>query len=182
MFVKDFKYLSQLYILRATLERPLAFPVFIRFMAHHICSNSTSSPHCTPYLISIDGITQFIFNIHQLFHTLLPDFLLIIHIYFYHLTYICKKTNPNNIFLILSLLFGNSKLLMTITTQINFLHCLPRFLIHSHIYYSLGIFFCLIIFLPVFLILTLFPNPKKQPLSTYIYIHLFLIGIHSMQG
>ena len=37
---------------------------------------------------------------------------------------------------------------------------LPSFLIHSHIYYSLGIFLFLSGFLPIFLILTLFLNPK----------------------
>ena len=100
-----------------------------------------SSPHCTLYLTSISAIILFFFNIYQLFHMLLLDFLLIIYTYFHRPTFIFKTTNPNNAPLLPSPLLGNSKQLTTITTQINFLHRLPSFLIHSHIYYSLSIFF-----------------------------------------
>ena len=113
-----------------------------------------NSTDCTCYLTSNNAITPFTCNIHQLFNMLLLDCLLIIP------TFIFKKTSPNNIFLLPNPLFGNSKELMTIKTRINLLCCLSSFLIHSHIYYSFNAFLCLIMFLPIFLIQTLFPNPK----------------------
>ena len=99
---------------------------------------------------------------------LLPDFFSIIHTHFHRPTFTFKTTNPNNIFLLPSPLFGYSKELTTITTRINLLHRLLSFLIHSHIYYSLSIFFCLAIFLPIFLIPTLFP-PGSQFLSEFYF-------------
>ena len=103
---------------------------------------------------------------------------MIIHTYFHCPTFIFKTTNPNNIFLFHNPLFGNSKQLTAITTKINLLHCPSSFLIHSHTYYSLSIFFGLTIFLPIFLILTLFPNPKQLSLSTHSHIYIFILPSH----
>ena len=130
----------------------------------------------------INAITPFIFNIHQPFHMLLLDFLSIIHTYFYRATFVFKTTNPNNIFLLHNLLFGNSKQLPTILTRINLLHHLSSFLILSHTYYPLSIFFCLTIFFPISLIPTLFPNPKYFLLSTHSDIHIVIPPRFKMSG
>ena len=53
--------------------------------------------------------------------------------HFHHPIFIFKTTNCNNIFLLPKPLFGNSKQLAAIPTQINLLHCLLSFLIHGHI-------------------------------------------------
>ena len=109
MLVKDFKLLSppNLNISRATPDGLVAFLIFIQFIAHR--TSSTSFLLTAPStLLCINAITPFIFNIHQLFHMLLPDFLSIIHIYFHRPTFIFKTTNPNNISLIPSPLLGNS--------------------------------------------------------------------------
>ena len=80
MFVQDFKHLSPLPLnnYTATPEGPLAFPDFHTIRCTPPPFN-LSSPRCTLYLTSINAITPFIFNIHQLFYMLLPDFLSIIH-------------------------------------------------------------------------------------------------------
>ena len=134
MFVKDFKHLSPPAL--KILSQPRGSNCFPDFHTIHCTPHlfNLNSPHCTLYLTSINAITPFIFNIHQLFHMLLSDFLSIIHTYFYHHTFIFNTSNPKNIFLLLNPLFGNSKHLTTITTRINLLHCISSFLIHNHIY------------------------------------------------
>ena len=119
MFVKDFKHLSPpiLNNSAAIPEGPLTFPDFhtIHCTTHLF---NLISPHCTLFLTSINAIILFIFNIHQLFHMLLPNFLSIIHTYFHRPTFIFKTTNSNN-FLLPNPLFGNSKQLTTIAVRIS---------------------------------------------------------------
>ena len=85
-----------------------------------------NSPHYTLYLTSINAFTPFIFNVYQHFHVLLPDFPSIIRSYFHLPSFIFKTTNPN-ISPLPSPLFGNSKQLTTIATQINLHHSFPAF-------------------------------------------------------
>ena len=84
MFVKDFKHLSPPFW-NNSIATPRGCSCFPDF--HKI--------HCTLQLFSIGAITTFIFNIRQIFHMLLPNFLSIIHTYFLHPTFIFKTTNPN---------------------------------------------------------------------------------------
>ena len=140
---------------------PTCFPDFhaIRCSLYFFNLNS---PHCTFYLISINAITAVIFNIPQLFHVLLPDFLSIIQNYFHRPTSIFKTTNPNNIFLLPKPLFGNSKQLATFMTRISFLHHLSIFSSIAIYTALLAPFFCVTIILPIFyfFFVILFSNPK----------------------
>ena len=151
MFVKYFRQVCPwaLNISKATFRGPIWFLNFhlTRFSRHLL---NLDFRHCTLYLTSINAITPFIFNIHQPFHVLLPNFLSIIYLYFHCPTFILKATNANISFLP-SALFSNSKQLRTITTWINLLYCLPTFLIRSQIYYSISMFFCFTTLLPIFL-------------------------------
>ena len=162
MFVKDFKHLSPPFW-NNSIATPRGCSCFPDF--HKI--------HCTLQLFSIGAITTFIFNIRQIFHMLLPNFLSIIHTYFLHPTFIFKTTNPN-IFPFPKPFFDNSKQLSTIMTQVNFLQRLLNFLIHSHILYSLGSFFASQYF---FLSSSfwLFLNPKWFSLSTHKHIHTLIL-------
>ena len=114
MFVKDYKHLS----LRA-LNNSIATPEGTCFPNFHTiyCTPplfNLNSCYCILYLISISAITPFIFNILQLFHLLLPDFILIIHTYFHLSSFIFKTTNLN-IFLLPS--FFSPTLYLTILSN-----------------------------------------------------------------
>ena len=76
VFVKDFQHLSP-----PTLRKPGGHTCFFSFYTIHctLYLLNLNSSHCFLYLISINAIIPFIFNIHQLFYMLIPDFLLIFH-------------------------------------------------------------------------------------------------------
>ena len=96
MCVKDFKHVSP-----KALNNSVATPEGPHFHIIHCTSHlfNLNSTHCALYITSVSAITPFIFNIYQLFHMLLPDFLSIIHSYFHCPTFIFKTTSPNNILL-----------------------------------------------------------------------------------
>ena len=107
----------------------------------------------------------------------LPDFPSIIHTYFHCPTFIFKTTNPNNIFLLPNPLFGNSKQLTTITTRINLPRRLSSFLIHSHLYHSLSIFFASQHF-SLSSSFRLCFQILNNSLSTHSHIHIFIPPPH----
>ena len=116
VFVKTFKHLSPPALKNSTYSNskgPICFPDF-HTIHRKLHLFNLNSPHCTLYPFSINAITPFIFNIHEPFHRLLPDFLSsstltftepfhrllpdflsIIHTYFHCPTFCFKTTNPN---------------------------------------------------------------------------------------
>ena len=156
MFVKDFKHLSSptLNISIATPDGPLAFPIFIRFIAHRTSSTSILLTAPSTLLASM-------LSLHS-FSTFINFSICSFQIFFRSstLTFTAPLSSFRQLIPTTSLFSPALCLAILNNSRPSRLHFLPSFLIHCHIYYSLSIFFCLAIFLPIFLIPTLSPDRK----------------------
>ena len=136
MFVKDFKHfiptsLKQFY---SNPRGPTCFPDFhtIHCTPHLFNLNS---PHCTLFLYLLASMLSL-----HLFSTLINSSMCSFQIFFRSST-LTFTTSLSSLRQLTQHhlsspqpFFGNSKQVTTITTQINLLHYLSRFLIHSRIY------------------------------------------------
>ena len=156
IFVKDFKHLSPpaLNTSIETPEGPLAFLIFIWSIAHHNSSTSI-------LLIALSTILASMLSRH-LFSTSIKFYISYFQIFYTYFTApisSLRQLIPTTTFFFPTLcleILNNSR-----PSQHELIFStVSNYLIHSHIYYSLSIFFWLAIFLPIFLILALFPNPK----------------------